>query len=189
MSTLAPLVGLVIVLLGVAAMAHSQGPSGGSAGSDKPAPTDKTASATTPSKISDPAKKPKVWTDDDIGSLKSGVSVVGEKRQPESQSPHAGDAHEEQPDPHAVRVGEYRDAIDRLRTQIGHAEARIAELKDFRAENKSPSGGINPNRSYNMVPPGEQRKQLEARKKELQAKIEDLENQARQQGIDPGELR
>jgi len=188
MRTLALLVGLVIVLLGGPTMAQSQGSSGGNAGTDKPVSTDKTAT-TTPSKISDTTKKPKVWTNDDLGSLKGRVSVVGEKNQPESQSPYVKDSHREQPDPHAARVREYRDAIDQLRTQIERAEARIAQLKDFKAENQGPSGGINPNRAYSMVPPEEQRKQLEARKKELQAKIEDLENQARQEGLDPGELR
>lgn len=84
---------------------------------------------------------------------------------------------------------QYREAIDQLRTQIGEAEARIAQLKNFKADNGSPGGGINPNHEYNMVPPEEQVKQLEARKKELEAKIEDLENQARKEGIDPGELR
>ncbi len=40
-----------------------------------------------------------------------------------------------------------------------------------------------------MVPLEEQVKQLEGKKKELQTNIEDLENEARKNGIEPGELR
>jgi len=35
----------------------------------------------------------------------------------------------------------------------------------------------------------DQVKQLEAKKKQLQGKIDDLENEARKSGIDPGKLR
>ncbi len=92
-------------------------------------------------------------------------------------------------DPRAEKVRQYRDAIDQAITQIADADAQISKLKDFKGENVAPSGGINPSQTYNMVPPEEQVKQLETRKKQLEGKIEDLENQARKEGIDPGELR
>jgi hypothetical protein len=62
-------------------------------------------------------------------------------------------------------------------------------MKNFKADDGSPNGGINPHRNYNMVPLDEQEKQLEAKKKQLLATIEDLENQAKKEGIEPGELR
>jgi cell division protein FtsB len=40
-----------------------------------------------------------------------------------------------------------------------------------------------------MIPLDEQVKQLEAKKKQLEANIEDMENQAKKEGIEPGELR
>jgi uncharacterized protein (UPF0335 family) len=40
-----------------------------------------------------------------------------------------------------------------------------------------------------MVPLEDQVKQLEAKKKQLQGQIDDLENEARKNGIDPGKLR
>jgi len=40
-----------------------------------------------------------------------------------------------------------------------------------------------------MTPVDEQVKQLEARKKQLLANIEDLEIQANKEGIEPGEIR
>jgi hypothetical protein len=62
-------------------------------------------------------------------------------------------------------------------------------LKNFKGGDSGPSGGINPNARYNMIPLDEQVKQLEAKKKQLEANIEDVENQARKEGIEPGELR
>jgi uncharacterized protein (UPF0335 family) len=40
-----------------------------------------------------------------------------------------------------------------------------------------------------MVPVEDQVKQLEAKKKKLEAQIEDVESEARKNGIDPGKLR
>jgi uncharacterized protein (UPF0335 family) len=62
-------------------------------------------------------------------------------------------------------------------------------LKDFKGENSSPTGGINMNQGYDMVPVEDQVKQLEAKKKKLETQIEDVENEARKNGIDPGKLR
>jgi hypothetical protein len=158
-----------------------------------PAPAAKTPPSTTADKQPDAPKKPKkVWTNDEVGSLKGSVSVVGGKHTPSSQvvAENDEDGKEEgNPDPRAEKVRQYRDAIDQARTQIADADARIAKLKDFKGENVAPSGGINPSQTYNMVPPDEQVKQLETRKKQLEAKIDDLENQARKEGMDPGELR
>ena len=183
------LVMLQLVLAGVAAM--GQTPDSASAKSEANSTgSPKAPAETAPDKKPDAAKKPaKVWTNDDLGSLKGSISVVGGKRSAKNQSFAKPDQDDENAGSHAERVRPYRDAIDQLRTQIETADARIAQLKGFKAENGSPSGGVNPNQEYNMVPPEEQVKQLEEKKKQLQAKIEDLENQARKEGIDPGELR
>jgi len=189
MKSAGPLLGLLLALSVVPTMAQNP-PTTNNTESGQPTPAEKAPAARAPNKKPDATQKPKkVWTNDDVGSLKDSVSVIGEKNKPQSQPENSGDADEEENDPHARRVQQYRDAINQLRTQIEDADTRIAQLKEFKADNGSPSGGINPNHGYNMVPPEEQVKQLEARKKELQAKIEDLENQARKEGIDPGELR
>ncbi len=121
--------------------------------------------------------------------MKGSVSVVGGKTKKQSTPESQDDAEEDSSDPHVARVRQYRDAIEQCNSRIAETDQRIAQLKDFKAENTSASGGIQLNGKYNMVPPEKQVKQLEARKKQLQAKIEDLENQARKEGIDPGELR
>ena len=94
----------------------------------------------------------------------------------------AGDARQ-------MQIEKYRDQIQDLQAQIDADDKRIAQLKNFKGENASPSGGINPNQGYNMVPVEDQVKQLEEKKKHLQAEIENVENEARKNGIDPGDLR
>ena len=183
-------IGLLLALFGALTAKPVTGQiqdNGGSAAA-KPATAEKTGQ-TAAEKEPDAAKKPKkIWTNDEVGLLKGSVSVVGGENKP-AHPPAQQDADGDGQDPHAARVQQYRDTIEQCRSQIAEADSRIAQLKDFKAENTNASGGINLNGKYNMVPPEEQVKQLEARKKQLQANIEDLENQARKEGIDPGELR
>jgi hypothetical protein len=148
--------------------------------------------ASTPTPAPPPAeKKPKkVWTNDELRSVKGGVSVVGDANKGSIPAKY-GDAHSDShKEPlHQQQVQNYRNQIQQLRKQIAAADKQIAQLKEFKGENTAPSGGINPNRGYNMVPVEEQVKQLADKKKQLQAKIEDVENEARKNGIEPGELR
>ena len=143
----------------------------------------------TPNSATTEKKKPKkVWTNDEIGSVKGRVSVVGDGKRESPVStgePPPADSNRA----HGEMVRNYRDQIRQLRDQIAAAERRIEQLKGFKGENTSPSAGINLNQGYNMVPVEEQVKQLEEKKKKLEAKIEDVEVEARKNGVDPGELR
>ncbi len=136
-------------------------------------------------------KKPKkVWTNDEISSVKGEVSVVGEQdfsaddRQTANTYQANGRKNLRQ-----QQINYYRGQIQQLQGQIEAVDKRISQLKNFKGENTAPSGGINPTQGYNMVPLEDQVKQLEERKKQLQAKIDDVENDARKNGIDPGDLR
>src|SRR5271157_2953849 len=154
------------------------------AAADKSAPKQDTLA--TPEK-----KKPKkVWTNDEVATLPGKISVVGEPNQKvegkgegEATSSSAGGGGQQ------GQVDAYRKQIGEIRDQIDAADQRIAELRNFKGENTSPTGGINPNKGYNMVPVEDQIKQLEAKKKKLQGQIDDVENEARKNGIDPGKLR
>jgi hypothetical protein len=139
-------------------------------------------------------KKPKkVWTNDEISTVSGGISVVGDssasssaapasRKSAESDSDGGGTAKEKQ-------VATYRDQIQKLRAQIDAADKKINDLRNFKADNTSPTGGINMNKGYNMTPLEDQVKQLEEQKKQIQAKIEALEDEARKNGIEAGELR
>jgi len=134
-------------------------------------------------------KTKKVWTNDEVGTLQGTVSVVGTEHAAEEKAKSSGNDAAAATDSRRGKILRYRAAIAELRKKIDAADERISRMKNFKADDGSPSGGINPHRSYNMVPLDEQEKQLEAKKKQLLATIEDLENQAKKEGIEPGELR
>jgi len=142
-----------------------------------------------------PEKKPKkVWTNDEIGSVKGTVSVVGDNNSSSSSSSSqdshlASTTNGGSPDARQKQIADYRDRIKDYRDQIDAIDKRISQLKDFKAQNSAPTGGINPTQSYNMVPVEDQVKQLNDQKKNLQAKLDDTESDARKNGIEPGDLR
>ena len=159
--------------------------------SAKPAtPADKIAPKQDAQATPEKNKLKKVWTNDEVAALPGKVSVVGQANQrveyrremEEGSSPNESDNQKSM-------IDNYRRQIGDLHNQIDAVDQRIAELKNFKGENSSPTGGINPNKGYNMVPVEDQIKQLEAKKKKLQGQIDDLENEARKNGIDPGKLR
>jgi hypothetical protein len=191
---------LLMLSVGLTCRAQSPDAGAGNSSSAKPAPQ---AGSNTPSTSATPStpgtastdkttapekKKPKkVWTNDEIGSVTGDVSVVGDGKSANSRRP-AEESHDSY-DAHAEQVRNYRDQIQQLRDQIDAADSRIEQLKNFKGENTSASGGININQGYNMVPVEEQVKRFEERKKKLRAKIDDVEVEAKKNGIDPGELR
>lgn len=136
-------------------------------------------------------KKPKkVWTEDDISKVGGSISVVGD---PPSSSPArsnskpngAGSAN-------AARDNQadyYRKELRRLQAQLDAADKKIEDLRNFKAENSSASGGIDPHRGYYMTPIPDQIKQLEDKKKQIQGKMDTLTDEARKKGIEPGQLR
>jgi len=167
---------------------RAQSPDAGSTSQTAPKPADSSVNA--PASTSPEKKKTKkVWTNDEIGSVKGGVSVVGDgdssSAKPEDKQPSSGSGDQAR----QKQIENYRNQIQQYQAQIDSIDKRIAQLKDFKGENTSPSGGININQGYNMVPVEDQVKQLEDKKKQLQAKIEDTENEARKNGIESGDLR
>jgi chromosome segregation ATPase len=136
-------------------------------------------------------KKPKkVWTEDDVSKIDGGISVVGGS--PSSgtgqglpQSPAAS------PDNTALgnQIENYRDQIRQLQAQLDATDKKIDDLRNFKADNTSSSGGINPNHGYSMTPIPDQIKQLEEKKKQIQEKMDAVSDEARKKGIEPGQLR
>lgn len=141
----------------------------------------------TPNTSSDPKKPKKVWTNDDMRSMHGAVSVVGDAKRPNRQDYE--DDVEEEDNGQQAQIQSYREQIEQIRGQIQAIDDRMAQLKNFKAENGAPSGGINLKQEYNMVPVEEQVKQLEEKRKKLEEQIGQVEDAARKSGIDPGELR
>jgi len=137
-------------------------------------------------------KKPKkVWTEDDISKV-GGISVVGDS----SASTPAPGRSSSQPSgegsdgsAQGKQVDNYREQLRPLQAQLDSTDRKIDELRNFKADNSSVSGGINPNHGYSMTPIPDQIKQLEDKKKQIQDKIDALTDEARKKGIEPGQLR
>jgi hypothetical protein len=144
----------------------------------------------------DPTKKKpkKVWTNEEMSTMHGIISVVGDPEQAnappdsrkwnnDSDSGKGNDLEREKV------VANYREQLRQLRGQQDDIDKKIADYRNFKADNSSPSGGINVRNRYSMTPAEDQIRQLEEKKKQIQAKIDALEEEARKNGIEPGELR
>jgi len=89
----------------------------------------------------------------------------------------------------AKEVENYRDQIRQLQAQLDDTDKKLDDLRNFKADNTSSSGGINPNHGYSMTPIPDQIKQLEEKKKQIQDKMDAVVDEARKKGIEPGQLR
>ena len=129
-------------------------------------------------------KKPKkVWTNEEIPSAGGEISIVGDS----SQSHHSEGTTNSAKGTNAQRIESYRKLILQYRKQLDALDKQIADFRNFKADNSS--GGMDPHGRYTMTPSEDRIKQLEDKKKQIQAKIDALEEAARKEGIEPGQLR
>ena len=129
------------------------------------------------------AKPKKIWTNDEMPSAADGgISVVGNTAKPTSKKTANVSANEKQ-------VTALRERLHLLNNELEETDKKISELRNFRAENTSASGGINMSHRYSNTPVEDQIKTLEDKRKQIQVQIEGVEDQARKNGIEPGQLR
>jgi hypothetical protein len=140
-------------------------------------------------------KKPKkVWTNEEMSTVHGNISVVGDPAQAGSsadsqQGNTASDSGKGRNSERARAIANYREQLRQLREQQDGIDKKIADFRNFKADNASPSGGINVRNRYSMTPTEDQIRQLEDKKKQIQVKIDAIEEDARKNGIEPGELR
>jgi hypothetical protein len=140
-------------------------------------------------------KKPKkVWTNEEMPTLQGKISVVGAPEQASSSSDSrqwntSSDPGNGGNSERAQAIANYREQLRQLREQQDGIEKKITDFRNFKADNASPSGGINVHNRYTMTPAEDQIRQLEDKKKQIQDKIDAIEDEARKNGIEPGELR
>lgn len=123
----------------------------------------------------------KVWTNDDVGGLNGNVSVVGNTK------PSAKPAPGKPADP--KYIADVRKQLQKLRTQLDDTTKELADLKDFQAGKPPSSSGYPIGKGYGRIPIDQQISSLEAKKKDLQEKIDALLDEARKKGVTPGDLR
>jgi len=167
--------------------------SGSQATSDTAKPTTQsTASATETTTEKAKTKPKKVWTNDEIASAggDGAISVVGKVGGGDS-NPSSNNLQKTAPGASArdKQAATYRDRLHQLNNQLEAIDKKISQLRNFKADNSSPSGGIDMHHGYYMTPVEDQVKEMEEKKKQVQAQIDAVEDQARKNGFEPGQLR
>ena len=177
---------LSVVLIIFAALncgAQSSGSGTSSSQSSSAAPS---AQPQTPSKEKEKnAKKPKkVWTNEEVSGLSGPVSVVGDANA-STQAARPGSNAEAG---NSV-IARLKEELQKLRAQLEQTDKQISDLRKVNSGETNGSGGVQLHHGYNMIPVPDQIKQLEEKKKQIQARIDALEDEARKHGIEPGQLR
>jgi hypothetical protein len=168
----------------VPASAHAQSQSQAAA----PQPADASAPQPPPQAQAAPlanAKPAKVWTNEEIESLPKdrGISVVGKQT---TQKPSATTSRSNSG---AKDPTWYRRQIQPLREEIEKLDGQIEKTKAFLNGDKvNDPASV---RAYISMPgnPQDQLKRLETRRQADQAKLDDLLDRARHNGVEPGALR
>jgi hypothetical protein len=117
-------------------------------------------------------KKPKkVWTNDEISSSAGRISVVGDQRPSNNSyrapvSPSASDERD---------AAYYRNRLAPLRQQIDDIDREIQQMR-------SSKGSVRENIESQV-------QIREARREKIQEQIDEIEEDARRHGIEPGQLR
>ncbi len=141
----------------------------------------------TPGTVTDPnavpvKKSKKVWTNENMADANGPISVVGDGRASKGKSSPRTPA-----DP--AYVAKTKKDLQKLQEQIDDANKQLATLKSFSEGEPVGSGNQEFHKGYNNQPIEQQRVNLEAKKKDLQAKIDALLDEARKKGVEPGQLR
>jgi hypothetical protein len=129
------------------------------------------------------AKKPKkVWTNENLSEANGSVSVVGDgKSKPKVDAPKKANAQ---------YVASARKQLEKLQKQINDVDKQLTDLINFsKGEPSTSPGGIKLGQRYNREPLEVQIRALEDKKKDLQSKMDELLDEARKKGVEPGELR
>jgi hypothetical protein len=144
-----------------------------------PAPAPPSKDAASPA---DATKPKKVWTNENLSDANGALSVVGDaKSKPKSASSKPADAQ---------YIASTRKQLEKLQSQIVDTEKQITDLTNFsKGEPSTDAGGIKLNKGYNREPIEVQIHVLQEKKKDLQAQIDALLDEARKKGVEPGQLR
>ena len=125
-------------------------------------------------------KTKKVWTEDDVHKLGGGVSVVGDAKAGSRSSTNTGSKDS--------TAAYYKEQLGKLQAQLDDTDKKLAELQHFNGDNSSDTA-IHMNHRFNRTSIADQIKQLEDKKKQISAQVQNIFDQARRNGIEPGALR
>jgi hypothetical protein len=145
---------------------------------DQPASPPSAPASTSPAPDAPPAKK--VWTNEDIPSVKPVTQPVDKRKQP-SQVVAKGPVD-------AATVEKARKSIEKLQAQLDDVNKKIKAYKDFLAGEPVSSDGRDLSKGVNRTPVDQQLLQLEDKKQKLESQISELYDDARKRGITSNQL-
>ena len=131
-----------------------------------------------PSPAENKKKQKKVWTNEDVGSMKDGVSVVGAH---ESGSTSAADSTSSfcsscsEPSAYGRLVQSYRDKLAPLRSNLADIDSKIRMAKEAKGNAREDTAAWI--------------KVYDGKRKDVLAKMERIEDEALRAGVLPGDLR
>jgi hypothetical protein len=127
-------------------------------------------------------KEKKVWTNDNLNNVKGNVSVVGAatKRSAPGKAANKADS---------AYIQNARKQLEQLNADLSDMDAQIAALRRFSEGESNGQADRQLHKSYNMQPIDQQIRTLEQKRKDTQSKIDQLLDEARKKGVQPGDLR
>ena len=131
------------------------------------------------------AQKPKkVWTNDNLSHANGEVSVVGDtKSKTKPANPNAKPANSQY-------VASVRKQLEKLQGQIADIDTQLVDLKNFSSgEPSTTASGIQLDKSYQREPIEVQIRALQGKKKDLEARVDALLDEARKKGVESSQLR
>ena len=128
-------------------------------------------------------KKPKkVWTNENVKDGTGPISVVGDAHNSKTKS-------SPQTPPDAAYISSVRKQLQKLQEQMAAADKELLSLKNFSEGEPVATANREFHKSYNNEPIAHQITNLQAKKADLQSKIDTLLDEARKKGVEPGQLR
>jgi len=124
----------------------------------------------------------KVWTNENLAGAKGTVSVVGDKR---NQAYHMASGHPADP----ATAARIKKSLEKLQSQLDEVNNKLKSYKQFQDGEPVSTGARDVTKGYSRTPVDQQMVQLLDKKKQLEAEIGDLVDEARAKGVDPGQLR
>jgi predicted HicB family RNase H-like nuclease len=141
-----------------------------------------------PAPQTSPAKPPaskntaaKVWTNDDLPTTTEPSPRSNGQKKGSKQDTTAGQD--------STYTASVKKQLDKLQEQLADTDKQLSGLKNFRNGENVSTAGVDIHQGINRTPVDQQIASLEAKKKQLQGKIDDLLDEARKKGVEPGQLR
>ena len=146
-----------------------------------------------------PKKEKKVWTNDDLEALRNSVhlselgsgavpatstAAEGTSAEGGAKPAAAGEAYSRENDP-----AWYQKQAATLRAELDRIDGEIRRLQDFKNNPSSGSAGMALDKDNLSLTPENQLAQLQARRRQVQQELDDLEATARRKGFPAGLVR